>query len=317
VVAVRLDVNDCCDLPTSDAIHLSDYLVRFRFQRPREPSQNLGFILESRPIATLFPDAPNRAAVEHNVRELQKALDDAYERERSRMLSYQVLSSRDYALFNIEHHCNPALLYTNGQAVATLVERAERGFEVAFHRELRGFLAFCSEYEIPDFISSDQVRRVGTLLEAELWIRHLLSEIRISMVPMFRGDSSASLALQKVGERRGQHRRETVYSVSFLGESTTVLIGGDHEAYRVLNDLEFDDFRVRACATCRNFRFSGMSRDMSNGSTGYCTLHFGIDPRTERNDLMVSVFSLCPEHDFVDDGDRSQPYLPGPNDHAR
>ncbi len=96
---MKLDVDDCCDLPTSDAVHLSDHLIRFRFQRPRAVSQNLRFILEEgHSIATLFPDAPNRSAVEHNLGELRKSLDRAYEREREKNGPFPVQSARDYAL---------------------------------------------------------------------------------------------------------------------------------------------------------------------------------------------------------------------------
>jgi hypothetical protein len=308
---MKLDFEDCCQIPSSDVVHLSDHLIRFRFQRPRDLSQNLRFLVEGEgSIEKLFPDAANRAAVEHNVRAFQKALDASFERERANLRSLQVLSARDYAEFNVQHHCRPSLIYTNGQAAATVVERPASGFEVALHAVLRKFLAFCNEYEFPDFIRGNQVRRFGTLVEVELWVREFLSNIEVSMVPMFKGDSSASLVLRRVGERRGEHGYpETIYSVIFSGERSTVRVGGAHEAYRVLNEIELDGFRVKACATCRNFRFSGMSRDMSRGSAGYCTFHTGIDPRTNFKDLPVSVYSLCSNHDFVNDVDRDRPYL--------
>lgn len=71
----------------------------------------------------------------------------------------------------------------------------------------------------------------------------------------------------------------------------------DEEPYAFLNRLDLDGFRPRCCATCALFRFSGMSRDMSGGATGYCDRR-REDPRAMLpDDALVSVFDSCALHE--------------------
>jgi hypothetical protein len=75
---------------------------------------------------------------------------------------------------------------------------------------------------------------------------------------------------------------------------------------------------VQACATCVAFRFSGMSRDSSGGTRGWCRRRLeaarasglpmpGLDVRP-RYGTIVSVFDRCLEHEPIADEDREVPF---------
>jgi hypothetical protein len=74
---------------------------------------------------------------------------------------------------------------------------------------------------------------------------------------------------------------------------------GQHDAYvglrRVAEKLAARGAQIAACASCAWFRFSGMSRDMSNGSSGYCGL---VGFRSSRG--VVTIDHGCGEHVFAE-----------------
>src|SRR4051812_43823228 len=90
-----------------------------------------------------------------------------------------------------------------------------------------------------------------------------------------KGVESAELLLQRTGSIPGTDGyRIHNFIATFRDEGFHVQMGGppcgDKEPYRVLNELRPQGFVLTVCATCEHFRFSGMARDMSAGSRGYC-----------------------------------------------
>jgi hypothetical protein len=92
------------------------------------------------------------------------------------------------------------------------------------------------------------------------------------------------------------------------------------DAYTVLNELpgRLEGEVVQACATCVAFRFSGMSRDSSGGTRGWCRRRLeaarasglpmpGLDVRP-RYGTIVSVFDRCLEHEPIADEAREIPF---------
>ena len=60
--------------------------------------------------------------------------------------------------------------------------------------------------------------------------------------------------------------------------------------------LGVDDGKILACGNCKFFLFSGMARDMSNGSRGYC-LHGKLGQNLRPRDIR-EIFHTCEYFEF-------------------
>ncbi len=128
-----------------------------------------------------------------------------------------------------------------------------------------------------------------------------------------KGDEIDSLVLAPVGTEPGKmHYTIDVFMTVFRSTALHVAMGcpccSALEPFQVLNELRPEGFRIECCATCPNFHFSGMLRDMSAGSRGYRS-----HPATPKSSSslpfpVVSVFYRCPEYPFIENRDRHPPY---------
>jgi hypothetical protein len=82
--------------------------------------------------------------------------------------------------------------------------------------------------------------------------------------------------------------------------------GFDHyDSFRALQaQIETKSARILACGNCRYFLFSGMARDMSNGSRGYC-LH-GKEGKNLRPRDIREIFHSCEYFDHGPKKEREQ-----------
>ncbi|MCP4545726.1 MAG: hypothetical protein GY835_04555 [bacterium] len=74
--------------------------------------------------------------------------------------------------------------------------------------------------------------------------------------------------------------------------------GYDHyDSFHCLqSQVEEEDTMILACGNCKFFLFSGMARDMSNGSRGYC-LHGRLGQNLRPKDIR-EIFHCCNEFTF-------------------
>lgn len=319
---MRIELEDSVDVPTRDVRHLAPHLIRFEFTEPRPVSPYHQALLEGEDTGrSILPEAPNREGIDHNYRQLRAQIEGVFTAHQ-RSLAFtlaEVKSPADVVRLNIDHHCRPRYVYTNGQTAVTLALRGERCLEVAPHPSMEQILGFGSVYGPWHLIDPAEIKCFSGLAAAETWITARLSKLSVRALPMLRGEQERALLLQHAGFRRDEkgYLIET-YLAHFEGRVTRLQIG-HQEPYEFLNRLVLDDFRVKSCATCKNFRFSGMSRDMSHGSSGYClprrteAAASGL-PRqgqdtTPSSSTVVSVFSGCEDYTFIEDAARPFPYL--------
>lgn len=80
--------------------------------------------------------------------------------------------------------------------------------------------------------------------------------------------------------------------------------GYDHYAsFRELqSQLDKSGGRIHSCANCSYFLFSGMARDMSNGSRGYC-LHGKLGKNLKPSDVR-EIFHYCHHFSYGPDRER-------------
>jgi hypothetical protein len=319
---VRIELEDSVDVPTMDVGHLAEHLIRFQFAEPQPVSPYHQALLEGEATGrSILPDAPNREGIEHNYRQLRDQIEGVFTAHQSSLAFTlaDVKSLADFVRLNIDHHCRPRYLYTNGQTAMTLALRGERCLEVAPHPSMEQLRGFGSVYGPWHLIDPAEIKLFSGLAAAETWIKARLSELSVQALPMLRGEQERTLLLQEAGFRRDEKGYPIqTYLAHFEGRITKLQIGPE-EPYEFLNRLVLDDFRVKSCATCKNFRFSGMSRDMSHGSSGYCSPRRteaaasglprrGLDT-TPSSSPVVSVFSGCGDYEFIEDAARPFPYL--------
>ena len=308
---MQIRLEDSFEFPASDIRYFNDQLVRFRLESPRKPSTYHRFFLgEYSSADEVFPAAHDRKAVEYNLALFAKMLDAGLASMRERQfVEGTAISRRDLMSFNIDHFCRPTYLYTNGQAIVSLVRRNQDRFELAYHPSLPDFRRFGGDYEF-GLIEPDNVQIATTFDDAEQLARERLLTVVTYALRLQAGAELGELVLQSAGSRPDTdgYPVETLIA-TFLGDSFRLRMGGrgDNEPYQVLNEFRPAGFVLVVCATCEHFRFSGMARDMSAGSVGYCT-------RPSKDGKLgpsgqVSVHDWCPEYRFVADQERKTPYL--------
>lgn len=327
-----IDLNDVLEVPVRDVHALGEHLVRFRFATPRPVSPYHQLLLEGgRDTRGLFPGAPNREGIQYNFDNIRAQLARVFEANRDcePFAAMEIDSLEAFARLNVEHFCQPQFAYTNGQALVSVTSKEVPDgwiFLVAQHPSISDYLSFSSDYGPYLMLNPENLGLFASLEAAEVRLHRELSQLEVRSVTLMRGEERRGLLLQPCGSRydKAKGRRVETFLLSHAGGVQKVR--SEDEPYAFLNALELDGFRVRTCATCAHFRFSGMSRDMSGGSKGYC------EPRREaaerrarergerlrgmdtnpRLETVVSVFDVCDAHTFIEDRERKHPYLRSP-----
>lgn len=312
-------------IPFEALVPLDDGSVRFAYPQPREVPACWAMVLDSEPaIAGLLPDAPDRTAVASLLEGLRHALVESFERGRGSAL-FATAGIDDPAGWRdvlLDHYCRPKWLYTNGQVVFSLVERPGPRYELARLPSLASLHEFRTLYvrELPD---PREVMEFGHIDGAETYLLGRLAEVQVRTLPLVRGKERRMLLLQACGTRPGGlGERPVSLWLAHMGGATMLLETQPdrRDAYTVLNELpgRNEGEVVQACATCVAFRFSGMSRDSSGGTRGWCRRRLeaarasglpmpGLDVRP-RYGTIVSVFDRCLEHEPIADEDREVPF---------
>jgi len=312
-------------VPFEDLLELDDCSVRFSYPQPREVPQCWAMVLEPEPaLERLLPDAPNRPAVASLLEGLRHALMESFDRGRGSAL-FATTGIDDPAGWRdvlLDHYCRPRWLYTNGQALYSLVERPGPRYEVARLPSLGSLHEFRTVYvrELPD---PRDVVEFGHLDGAESHVLGKLAQVEVRTLPLVRGKQRRLLLLQACGVRPGGPGEHPIKLWLAHVGGTPMLLETQHDrrdAYTVLNELpgRLDGEVVQACATCAAFRFSGLSRDSSGGTRGYCRRRLeaarqsgmpmpGLDVRP-RYGTVVSVFDRCLAHEPIADEDREIPF---------
>lgn len=317
------DIFDTAKIPVADVARLGDHLLRFRLASPRQPTVYHRLFLDGGTDArSILPDAPNREGIQLNFDNMSRLYRESFEEHKDSRLAVHagVSSPEDLLRLNVAHFCQPHALYTNGQAIVTMVLHAGGVVSAAPHRTMREGIAFSSEYEPLTCLETSRIQVFGDRQAAETWIQSELSTLEVRGIPMRRGEERRTLLLQPAGCRLNQYGAPTLMTwiAYFNGREERLRREPSEEPYAFFNQLDVDGFRADTCATCSHFRFSGMSRDMSGGSKGYCWLrrerasasglaadHMDVVPSFR---TIIAVDDTCDGHRFIEDADRPIPY---------
>jgi hypothetical protein len=275
-----LKIEELVPFPVRDVVCLDRGLIRFRLAGYREAGIPPG-------------DEAVGKSLRHD-RALMRMLGQPYGSDGA------IRSAADMRSLHVDHFCKPECLYTNGVQIVSLVRREAGRIEIAWH-EAANFVNF--NWADPDcLLGPDCICDAPDWADAEAEVFRQFGLSR-TVLRMRRGTEMDVASLGVVAERRGdQGYTVEVFEGEFLGSTLHLEIGGPcctlTEAYQVLNTLKPQEFHVEACATCSNFHFSGMMRDMSAGARGYC-FHPEAAQKPGTPRPVVSVFGYCREHNYL------------------
>lgn len=192
-------------------------------------------------------------------------------------------------LSNIDHIFNSERYYIGGNEVITVSKKEEK-YLMAVHKR-SGFTSFHSspgfftttsfkEKRIYDFVSE---------LSMELEVIKILSNQPVTIIPI-NNDESEHTAIRHLssGETEFKYKgiTHTEKISSYYGPSF------DEVLERFI--IQIKPSVLKCCLNCTNFQFSGMSHDMSGGTTGYCSLLLS-NPNNRKGvkDRITHITSWC------------------------
>lgn len=253
-------------------------LACFRLLEPRTPSRYLRWFLGEVDLPDRELSDQQRRALESNLSGLGKKLDAAVAgMQKHAILGSSLASRSDFLHFNLDHHCRPTCLYTAGGEVVSVVRRQGHA-EVSYHGSLCLFPKFFTDFHWPDALISAGATSVVDDQAAE---EQLVQKSLIQSITMRKGNATEQVILLPTYEGTDVvFRHRTIPLFRF---------GNREEHFRILNEFCPDGFLPEVCATCAHFRFSGLTRDWSNGSAGYCT----SENRHRTGRRYVSVQDSC------------------------
>lgn len=295
------EIEEAIGLEVQGIQYLPNKLIRFELKSEGKISEYMRFFLGEQLSADgRFPAVQNRKALDSNLASLAKKLDASLARMSGHLGFEHIVSRRDLLVFNMDHFCRPACIYSNGQTAVTIVPRERNRFEVAYHGSLSHFREFLSDFSWPDCL----IHPAGVSIEAGFekaervalklltWTIRLRNGAEIEEVTLVPEEDESLLDGYPLHTVIAAFRERKI-KLRFGGPPC-----GPKEAFRVLNEFRPDGFVVEACATCIHFRFSGMTRDWSAGSAGYCTLSASLRDRKSGAPPppIVSVFHSCRDY---------------------
>ena len=287
-------------------------LVMYRPRRQPRPNRlHLEMLKQAPDPARLSPKAPNREAVEHNLRESIRAFESALPDFAQIEPGHRLLRWQDLLQLNLQHATSAERHFTNGQATVTRLDLDDGRFSIALHDDMEAFL---SELATRPSLLAQRLVTVRTEDECRSVAIQWLSEVSEASIQVRVDGNQGTMSWRTWGWIAGPHgyrRRGLVLTIGDRSVWTELSEqpGAKFEAYAVLNHLAtvLPGVEAETCATCSSFAFSGMSRDMSGGWTGYC--RHPDAQEAGRRSPSVSVAHRCDRYSMVLDRDREHPYL--------
>jgi hypothetical protein len=298
-----------------DVREIAPLVVSYRPTRLPEPNQLHQEMLRPVPEPErLFVGAPNRDAVEHNLRASIHAFEKAVREFAPDQTGRRLTSWRDLLRMNLEHLGGAARYFTNGQTTATCLPLTDGRFSVALHDD-HGLEMFRSHISTQPSLVAHRLVTVETEGEVQSLAIRWLSVVKEESIPVFvqgKPETMTWRAWGWIAAQSGYRRKGLVLKVGDRSVWTELneWAGAAFEPYAVLNHLAtvLPGVEADTCATCSSFAFSGMSRDFSGGWGGYCR-HPDAQEGSGRGSPGVSVSHRCDRHTTILDANRSQPYI--------
>lgn len=308
---------------------LDDFGVRFSYPQPRAVPPCWAMVLARNPVLDrLEPEQTDREAVATRFEGLRHALYESFEQGKGSALFSTAGIDHPGAWRDVlvEAYCQPKWLYTNAQRTFSLVAIADRHFRVVELPSLESLHEFrtLDARTLPD---PHLVLDFGHLDAAETHVRRELATLEMRALTLRDGAQRRTLLLQAAGSRPGPRVRAIdLYVAHLQGRVSLLQVEPERcDAYTVLNRLgdqlgakRLGSAVVQACATCASFRFSGMIRDASGGTRGFCRrrreaarasgLPMSGPDTWPRFGTVVSVFDSCGSYEGIADEDREVEY---------
>ena len=310
-----IGIDELSSYGVTDVTAFSPTVWRFRFGHDRRSALQRFTDPEER---ALVPEAEEAHWSRSERYRLEQALDPwVSERPRHRLWISTVSEFLD---LHRAHYARPTWIFTNGRSCASYAvvrgrlprEPRERVGTLALYPSLQAYL----DVRIDDVcvLHPSQVQICSDEQEAEIGAWQFLSRVSVQTVTLARGSERTTALFFEMTSRVERARGDLAY-MAYVPAGPVRLCD---RPYRMLNVFSQDGFRVHACATCRYFRFSAMSREASGDESGYCTISsmnpaaVNTDEPSAQHVTSVSVFDCCRHYEFIADSDRYPPVLLSP-----
>lgn len=259
----------------SDIEAVGELILSFRRTAPVETSPVHEELLRPNPDPQrLFPDAPNREAVAHNLDQSLRGFIEAHALHRAAHADHGLGNWRDLLKLNMRQVREAFRWFTNGQATVSLLRLEGGRISVALHE---GEDFFLSAFVWGPSIVPGRLSVVGSDGEAMKLAVDWLSACQELLIPVRKQEESATLVWRPWHSTAGPDGSESDGVLLSLEGKRAWAHGPSGawepgETYAILNRLSqfFPGVVADTCATCQHFGFSGMTREGSGGSSGYC-----------------------------------------------
>jgi len=194
-----------------------------------------------------------------------------------------------YHLFKAEYY------YTNGQNLISL--RKGEKWEIVSYETVYNYSTFLSKYYPFNYnpIGKTNNSEYQIFEQAEQKIYEELSYLKTVTLPLCGTNQEAKL--------------QEVYPENFkmtLPNGSEVFITQKSESDLSVNEeiVELNKpTEIETCLNCTHFRFSGMSHDMSGGSTGYCFLVRNQLKEKSVKEQVTNTWSRCSKFKMKENAD--------------
>jgi len=311
-----IGIDELSSYGVTDVTAFSPTVWRFRFGHERRSALQRFIDLEEPALVRETAEANWLRGARYR---LEQALDPwVSERPRHRLWISTVSEFLDLLR---AHYARPTWIFTNGRSCVSYAvvrgrlprEPRERVGTLALYPSLQAYLDLSSGDVYA--LQPSQVEICSDEQEAEIGAWQFLSRVSVQTVTLARGAERTTALFFEMTSHADRARGHHAY-MAYVSAGPVRLCD---RPYRMLNVFSADGFRVHACATCRYFRFSAMSREASGDESGYCMISSmnpaavdRADPAGEHVAACVSVFDCCRHYEFIEDSDRHPPVLLSP-----
>jgi len=266
---MKIDIEHIAGVKLSEKVHITNSILKFKRNNQER------FIKKIDELNTNSRNPESR---------IYKYLFQSQENDNSEILKSMTK--------NLEHIHIADCYYSNGQNILSLIRTEDNIWEIGNFKSIFEFIGAESIYwpMTKLSLSQNQFKSFKEIERAENYISEILKIVDITKLSTIKGDE---YSIQEsypdkfyVNFNNGQKK---IFDKESVGGLDSIL---EHIEERI------DDDSLKICLTCKHFGFSGMSHDMSGGTTGYCHKVRNKLEEKSLTEAITQITNVCSEHEI-------------------
>lgn len=262
---MKIDLNNISNFELKDKSYLSNNVMRFKLELDELYQHH------SKTFTTKYEeDKEYQAKVNSDFKELENQLNT---------------NPKEYFEKAFQHLFYADFYYTNGQNLISL--KKNENWEIVSYDSVFNFSIYHSTYYPFNYnpLGRTKNHEFKIFEQAEQKIFEELNTLKIVSLPI--SGNSAEIKIQEVYPNN--------CIMTFI-DGTKVFLYKKNETDSSVNEqiVELNKPNViETCLNCEHFQFSGMSHDMSGGTTGYCFLVRNQLEEKSVKEQVTNIWSRC------------------------